>query len=193
MKKTVSVILLFVIITLSFIGCQGENTKSIPENESENVSSIENDSSNISSTAKNGFEMNVFSDKRVYKTTEKINIGATLKYVGNEKTVKIWHGDPYMMFSITDGKDFNTEAISKTILTSTVLDKDKLYNFEYKKNGGWDANDPKADFWEKFYGEPDLLLPQGEYTVTLCGDFSLSENLENKSDLICELKIKVIY
>ena len=147
---------------------------------------------NSVSAIANNFEMSLFSDKEVYKTTDIIQIQATLKYVGNKDTITIWHGDPYMVFSITDSKDFNSNGIVYDILTSTTLEKDKLYSFDYQKNGGWDADDPMASFWEDFYTKKELSLPKGEYTVTLNGDFFLGRELvDSPSNLLCQLKIKV--
>ena len=48
------------------------------------------------------FELNLYSDKQIYKTTDKIKVSANLKYIGDDSQVKIWHGDPYISFSITD-------------------------------------------------------------------------------------------
>lgn len=138
------------------------------------------------------FEFNIYSDKSTYKTTDKIKIWATIKYIGSENQITIWSGDPYISFIITDGKDFNTGGIILTTLISTVLEKDKLYEFNYTKNGGYSAEDPNADFWEKFYKEKDLYLPKGEYTITSGGAFSLTKDSEkSKSNLKKELKINV--
>ena len=140
----------------------------------------------------NNFEMNLYSDKKEYTTKEKIKIWGTLKYVGNSKTIKIWHGLPYMGYTITDGKDFETKEMMLTILKTTILEKSKLYNFNYQKTGYYDSDAPDADFWKKFYEEEDLLLPEGEYTIKFAGGFSLSEDLKEESGLLCELKIKVV-
>ena len=138
------------------------------------------------------FELELYSDKQLYKTTDKIKIWATLKYIGSNSQIKIWHGDPYISFFISDGKDFNIGGIINTILTSTTLDKDKVYSFDYSKNGGYSSNDPKADFWKKFYEEKDLYLPEGEYTIKVGGAFSLTEPpSEGKNDLSKEIKITV--
>lgn len=78
------------------------------------------------------------------------------------------------------------------LLTSTILLKDKLYKFDYVKNGGYSEDDPKADFWRKFYQEENLYLPKGEYTVKVSGAFSIFEDTEkSKSNLIKVIKIKV--
>jgi hypothetical protein len=138
------------------------------------------------------FELKLYSDKSTYNTSDKIKIWATLQYIGENSHIKIWHGDPFISFYISDGKDFNIGGLVNDVLTSTDLEKGRLYNFNYSKNGGYDADGPKADFWEKFYAEKELFLPQGEYTVKVATAFSLSEDsLKNKSSLSKELKIIV--
>ena len=111
------------------------------------------------------FELKVYSDKTTYSTTDKIKIWATLKHTGKNSHIKIWHGDPYISFYISDGKDFNIGGLVDTVLISTELEKGKLYSFDYFKNGAYTADDPKADFWKKFYAEKDLYLLEGEYSI----------------------------
>jgi hypothetical protein len=84
------------------------------------------------------------------------------------------------------------ESIVLTVSVSTKIEKGTVYRFYYQKNGGWDADGPDASFWEDFYKEKDLILPAGDYTVTVRNDFSLSnESFDSESGLSCELKIKV--
>ena len=138
------------------------------------------------------FELNLYSDKTTYQTTDKIKIWATLKYIGEDSQIKIWHGIPYISFFISDGKDFDIGGLIETILTSTELEKGKFYHFDYSKNGGFSADDPKAEFWKKFYAEKDLYLPEGEYTIKVATAFSLTEKSgENESSLSKEFKIVV--
>lgn len=138
------------------------------------------------------FELKVYSDKQTYKTTEKIKIWATLKYIGEDSQIKIWHGSPYISFTITDGKNFETGGVFTQELASTTLVKDKLYMFDYVKNGAYSEDDPDADFWRKFYQEKDLYLPKGEYTIKVGGAFSLTEDTEkSRSNVFQKIKIKV--
>ena len=154
-------------------------------------SSSEPATNSVSHSA-NDFEMRLFSDKQFYKTTDTISIWATLEYIGNNDAITIWSGDPFMVFSITDGKDFNVHGFIHTVLMQTILTKGEVYHFDYQKSGGWAADAPDASFWENFYAEKDLLLPPGEYTIILRGAFSLTENIvESPSGLLCELKIRV--
>ena len=138
------------------------------------------------------FELNLYSDKQKYKTTDKIKIWATLKYIGDNGQIRIWHVLPDISFSITDGKTFKTDEFFITISTSTVLVKGELYKFNYVKSGGYSADDPNADFWKKFYQEKNLHLPKGEYTVKVGGAFSIFEDTEKSySNLVKEIKITI--
>lgn len=138
------------------------------------------------------FELKLYSDKTTYSTSDKIKIWATLKYIGTNTHITIWHGDPYISFTISNGKDFNTGGLFHDVLSSTELEKDIIYKFDYSKNGGYSADDSKADFWKKFYSEKYLYLPEGEYTIKVGTAFSLTKDMEkSKCDLLEELKIVV--
>lgn len=182
-----SLLTIFVLMT----GCKSEDVVTVAEPEN-TVQGLEEQEKTVQDYNKL-FELKLYSDKEIYKTTDKIKIWATLKYIGNHNQIKIWHGDPYISFYISDGKEFDIGGIVHTILTSTMLEKDKLYTFDYSKNGGYSEDDPKADFWKEFYSEKDLYLPEGEYSVRVGGAFSLTEDTEkSKSNLSEELKIKVV-
>lgn len=150
-------------------------------------------SQEISSTAtKNDFELTLYADKAAYTVDEEINLRATLEYKGEKDAVTIWHGDPYLTFSITDGKDFKTGGVVMTILTSTELEKGKVYEFAYQKSGGFDTLAPDAEFWREFYQEESLKLPAGTYTVTANGSFHLSEQMRaEEKGPSCNLQIEV--
>lgn len=142
--------------------------------------------------AANDFELKLFADKKSYTTEDAIQIWATLEYVGEKDTVTIWHGIPYISFSLTDGADFNVDGMIFTVLTSTELNKGEVYHFDYAKSGRFSADDPDVEFWEKFYQEEDLKLPAGTYAVSVRGAFSLSEDVvNNDSELSCQLQIEV--
>ena len=149
--------------------------------------------SGLSTTcADNDFELKLFANKASYTVDESIQIWATLEYVGEKDTVTIWHGLPYIAFSITDGADFNVDGMVLTLLTSTELSKGEIYEFDYVKSGGFSADDPNAEYWEKFYQEEELKLPKGIYTVTVRGEFALSEDVVNDdSGLSCQLQLEV--
>jgi len=190
MKRNFVLSMLVLSALVLLVGCKSVDTVSIKEQE-KTLQVLEAKEQNEKDYNKL-FDLELYSDKEIYKTTEKINIWATLKYIGDNNQIKIWHGEPYICFYISDDEEFNIGGIICSILTSTILEKDKLYKFDYAKNGGYSEDDPKADFWKEFYSEKDLYLPAGEYTVKVWGHFSLMEDTEkSKSNLSKEIKIKV--
>lgn len=139
------------------------------------------------------FELKIYSDKQVYKTSDTIKVWSTLEYIGDKSEIKIWHGEPYIIYNITDGKDFNIDGLRHTILKSTILKKGELYRYDYIKSGGYSNDDPKASYWKKFFEEKDLYLPEGEYIIKAYCDFSLTESgIDSKYNQYSELKIKVV-
>jgi len=144
----------------------------------------------------NDFIMTLNSDKHIYSTRDIIMIWGTLEYVGDNETVEIWHGCPFMGFSIAGGDAFDFGSVMRDVmlfvLVSSVLERGRVYHFDYIKSGGWSADDPNAEYWESFFSKKDLLLPVGEYTITLNGNFGLSERVsDSESGLSAELKFVV--
>lgn len=139
------------------------------------------------------FVMILSTDKEVYSSTDRIQIWSTLEYIGDEDQTTIWHGIPYMVYSIVGNNGFKSEGFTLTILMSTILEKDKVYFYLYQKSGGWDNNALDASYWKEFYRTTELYLPAGEYTISLIGYFSLSRSMiDSHSGLLCELTIKVV-
>jgi hypothetical protein len=148
---------------------------------------------NSASHIYNDFIITLNSDKLVYSATDIIRIWGTLEYIGGNEAIEIWHGCPFMLFSIIGGKfGSGTYSIIVDILASSVLERGMVYHFEYQNNIAWSTDDPNAEYWESFINEPDLQLTVNEYTIILNGMFSLSERtLESKSGLRTELIITV--
>ena len=145
----------------------------------------------------NDFIMTLNSDKSSYSATDIVNIWGTLEYIGDKNKVLIYHGCPFMHFSISGGfdeYDFESalSAFQSDVLASSTLEKGKVYHFDYVKSGGWDGDSPEAAYWQNFFSVEDLILPKGEYTITLSGAFGLTENVvEADVGLKTELKIVV--
>jgi len=179
-KNTIFMFSIIFLILFGFlIGCQSKEAVQVEESTKEGQ-----DYNKL-------FELELYSDKQVYKITDKIQIWATLKYVGSKNQIAIWHGDPSINFYITDGKAFNTGGAISSILASTTLERDKLYRFNYAKSGGYANDDLNADFWNKFYSEKDLILPEGEYEVKVVGVFSISKEDRSNSGISDKINIKV--
>ena len=146
--------------------------------------------------ASGDFIMTLNTDRRTYRAADVIRIWGTLEYVGDQDAIEIWHACPFMIFSISGGGEidvgWNLGGFVSDILASSVLERGRVYHFEYQKSGGFDPSGPMAEFWENFFKEEDLRLPPGEYTVTLIGGFSLSDRIAGyESGLRAELAITV--
>ena len=209
MKKAI-IILLCLVLCLGLFGCSKEN----PENNTEAtpqqplpdlietidlgccVKEIEVRAqallgANNVTHEYNDFIMTLSSDKQVYSPTDVIKIWATLEYVGDNDTIEIWYGCPFMNFSVVGGI-YELYGMTIDILTSSILKKNHVYHFDYQKSGSWGADEPDAKFWENFFSIKDLSLPAGEYAITLHGGFSISESvLGSESGLKCGLIITV--
>ena len=144
---------------------------------------------NSTTHTKNDFVMTLNSDKKTYKTTDVINLWGTLEYTGGDPSITIWHGCPFMVFSISSGEGFKSGGAVVDILTSSSLERKQVYHFDYQKSGSYNTND---QYWQNFYQDPVLKLPPGKYTITLMGDFSLSDKvIGSESGLKCTLAITV--
>ena len=151
---------------------------------------------NTVSHTNNDFVITLNSDKQVYSSTDIIKIWGTLEYIGDYDTIEIFSGCPFMIFAISGGNEYDfgdaMGGISIDILFESILERGRVYHFEYQKSGGWSESDPDAEFWEEFFSEEDLMLPEGEYTITLLGRFGLSEMTpESENGLKAELNIAV--
>ena len=154
---------------------------------------------NTAAHANNGFVLTLNSDRHVYSTTDAINIWAALEYTGSRRGTKIWHDCPFMIFSISGGDGiwfggiffgfrFHCQATS-------VLERGRVYHFDYQKGGIMFPEDPGIEYWNHFFDEGELLLPPGEYTITVLGNFYLSDWVDwadrDKSGLMAEITIVV--
>ena len=190
-QKRIGLIVLFlalsVCLMLAFGSCQ--NAKD-PGVETEGIA--KQTEFNESEATANDFRIKLYTDKSSYTTNEAIQVWATLEYVGSQDTVTIWHGDPYLVFSITNGADFTAGGLTFLELKHTELEKGKEYRFDYVKSGEYDAAAADAEFWEAFYQEEDLKLLAGTYTILADGKFYLSEQqLSHEKGPSCELQITV--
>ena len=143
--------------------------------------------------ATDDFVLSLFTDHRISRTTDVIQIWATLEYIGDYDEITIWHSVPSIIFTLTDGNTFNIGGMVVDVLEQTVLQRGEVYHFEFQKSGGWSADDLDADFWQNFFAEEYLRLPVGEYTIAVIGGFSLTERMmDSPSGLRAELNIQVV-
>ena len=191
--KIMRMCILAFVCLLILSGCQGPQNQGQMEPDGAGGTASENTASQIEAeTTENDFCLTLYADNSAYSTDDAIQIWATLEYVGGDNSVTIWHGDPYIVFSITDGADFHVSGLVHDSLTSTILQKGQLYHFDYVKSGGYETLAPDADFWREFYHEEELKLPAGTYTVSVDGAFYLSEDvLSAEKGPSCSLQITV--
>ncbi len=186
MKKITASVMSIVFILLSLGGCTN------PGGESETTTKAQSQVVLHSALeSKNDFELGLYTDKEVYKSDEAINIWASLKYTGSENEKTVWSGEPPVVFSISDGKDFFIEDVVLLVLRPTQYDRGFMYRYDYHKSGGFDENAEDADFWQEFYADKELKLPKGKYTIKVRSDFTSSEDSTEKIGPTAELKIQV--
>ena len=140
------------------------------------------------------FVMTLNSDRDTYSSEDIIIIWGTLEYVGDNDSIEIWSSCPFMLFTIAGGDKFGSGMGGSVVdvLVSSVLEKGRVYHFDYQKSGGWIGEDPNAEYWENFFSTKDLFLTEGEYSITLSGGFGLSERVQDRpSELRAELSISV--
>ena len=193
MKHTGRLGIFILVLLLALAGCQAGQTPREPVASA--AGSLEDGGSTTQIEAEaveHDFRLKLHADNSVYRTDEAIQIWATLEYIGEDSTATIWHSNPYVVFSITDGADFHADGVVDSVLTSTELNRGELYRFDYVKSGSYDASAPDADFWEAFYQEDTLTLPAGTYTISVDGAFYLSDQLlDAEKGPSCTLQITV--
>jgi hypothetical protein len=186
MKKLLAILLTAIFIAACGITGEPEEIRNAGEQE---INTEQN-----SSVVFEDYELTVYTDKAVYKTTDIIDVWATFEYIGDEEEIEIFHGDPYLTFTVFDGETYWGSGFIVDVLMSTTLKKNTTYHFEHVKSGSWSADEPDAAYWQDFYSQPDLRLPAGEYTVTAHVDFSTSDEnfLANRIQFKAELQITVV-
>jgi len=177
MKKLIT--LLFIVIFLA--GCTNSY-------EDSDCSSLDAPFSYIES---DDFILRLFVDNNTYQTGEVITVWAELEYIGENESITIYHSEPYLVFQIVGDNGFEMLPYRVDVLESSILVRDETYHFDFQKSGEWSLDDEDAEFWENFFDEPNLILPPGEYTITVVAAFSLSSEDVIGSQLVLLTEISV--
>jgi hypothetical protein len=140
------------------------------------------------------FEITLYTNKKKYKITDAVKIWATLKYIGSKKTIKVSAIDPYITIILTDGKTFNVGGLVSTVLTYSTVEykKNQAIRYNFQKNGGYSADDPKASYWKKFFKEKDLYLPEGKYSIEIGCSLANEKSVNLESFKSMKLNISVV-
>lgn len=123
------------------------------------------------------FEMKLNIGKTDFKVGEPIELSASLTYIGEEDAITVWGPSAKVIFTLTDGKEFDMEGASTMDLVPLEIAQGETLEFPFSKSGGYGADDPDAQFWKKFYAEKELLLPPGTYLISALCNFSLTEEV----------------
>ena len=128
-----------------------------------------------SSVGDSVFKLSIHTDKNEYAAGEALSCYATLEYVGDSDSLRIYSSDPLVYFTIQGGR-FTGDYAVNDVLMATTLKKNEPVRFDFVKSGGYSANDADTAFWESWYAEPELVLPAGTYTISATADGFLDEN-----------------
>lgn len=121
------------------------------------------------------FKLSIHTDKNEYAAGEAVSCYATLEYVGEEDSLRIYSSDPLVYFTIQGGRFTGDYAVSDELMTTTFK-KNEPVRFDFVKSGGYSADDADAAFWESWYAEPELMLPAGTYTISAKADGFFDED-----------------
>lgn len=160
-------------ITLVTITACGTKTDKIPTDE---IPTDELQTDIIESTIDENFELKIYVDKNIYSTEESIQCYATVEYIGEEDSLTIYSSDPLVGFGLKDDKYFDGGYAVNDELITTEFKKGDVIRFDFMKSGGWDGDDPNADFYKEFYSVKELKLPAGSYEISATIDGSLNVN-----------------
>lgn len=137
------------------------------------------------------FSVKTYIEKLKFQEAEEISLYSTIEYIGPKDSVEIWSGDPYFQHMIYKNGEIFNGGFTEQILKKTELEKGEIYTIPFSKNGGFDENDPDAEFWRDFYSEEELRLPRGEYIFSAITDFTLDKEQKERVALKTEFPVAV--
>lgn len=137
------------------------------------------------------FTVKTYIEKLKFQEDEKIGLYSTIEYIGEKDSIDVWSGDPYFQHMIYKNGEIFSGGSTLQLLKKTELKKGEIYTIPFSKNGGFDENDPDAEFWRDFYSEKELRLPRGEYIFSAITDFTLDEAQKERVTLKTEFPVEV--
>ena len=113
------------------------------------------------------FQMTLSPDASAYVTGQPIEISASLEYQGPEQAVTIGTSTEYVNFSVKqlDGW-LETEPTSLLMCMNKQLTSGPPDVVPFVKTGGYASDDPHADFYRRYFEDPELRLPPGTYRIS---------------------------
>jgi len=128
------------------------------------------------------FALTIQADRDHYAADELIEIATTLRYIGDEPTTVTSSGGGLVVFSIEqlDGP-VDVEGAQTADCMPYEYRPGDTESTGFRKSGGYSNDDPMADFWRSFFGEPELRLPAGEYRITATAGYGAPECGEERT------------
>ncbi|MDQ3554736.1 MAG: hypothetical protein M3395_10070 [Chloroflexota bacterium] len=128
------------------------------------------------------FKLTIRVDRGRYGVDEPIEIATTLSYLGDEPATVTSSGGGLVSFHIVqlDGP-VDVEAVRTADCMQYEYRPGDRESVEYQKSGGYSADDPMADFWRRFFADPELRLPAGEYRIIATADYGAPECGEERT------------
>lgn len=122
------------------------------------------------------FSLSIQADRSRYAADEPIEIATTLRFLGDARTTVTSSGGGLISFDIEqlDGP-VDVEAARTADCVQYEYRPGDTESVEYQKSGGYSADDPMADFWRRFFADPALRLPAGEYRIIASADYGAPE------------------
>jgi hypothetical protein len=116
------------------------------------------------------FELQLTSDKSIYRPDEPINVSASLIYRGSEHSIDVVyeHGGP-VVFGIRERVFGAVDVMPVSDLMCgpkhAKLTRDAPLIQPFQKRGGFPGNDPRAEAFKAFMLDPVLRLPEGTWHI----------------------------
>lgn len=157
---------LLIIILMLLTGCSRKH---------DSKNDIDNGSS--STVKQDNFEITITTSKNIYTidkifTTEPLNISATVKYIGDEDKITVWHGDPLCTISLFPKEgESELDEIFLAVKKISIMKKDELYFFS-------------PDFQDEYYKNE---LAKGQYTAIAHLKLTLDEEGTHTVDFTTEV------
>ena len=146
------------------------------------------------------FELTLAASKSRYSASDPIVAHATLRYLGSDPSVTIFHSEIGPVgFAIDEpvplagGGAVQLSAISRLMCTSSVLRPGIPLDVAFSKSGGNTAGSPPPsdDVVRAFFGDPVLRLPVGTWHLVALASLSLDSCGGEKHQLQARITIKI--
>ncbi len=113
------------------------------------------------------FSLSIQADRGRYAADEPIDIATTLRYIGDTRTTVASSAGGLVGFSI-EQLDGPVDALGGRDAACQRYEYGPggSESVAFQKSGGYADDDPMAGYWRRFFADPELRLPAGEYRIT---------------------------